>query len=351
VPHSSPRFHAPVLLSLAVVAGTLLVACEQDPTSPDRETRSVASLSAGTWTTKAPMPIATWQLAAGVVMNAEGRTILYAIGGPTVDRTGLIKAYDPVSDSWEPRQLAPIPGGMRERTNGVGVINGKLFISGGDAIGRAVEGRRLLVYDPAENSWRRKTNLPITSWGGVTGVIRGKLYVLTGGCGSCPGEPYTRRLYVFNPRKHVWTRLADCPNQHVLGAGGVIKSKFYVAGGQELQPEGPIVFSNKLDAYDPATNTWTTLASMPTARYHAAAAVLRHRLHIIGGTNDSDLFSQVEAYDPLTNRWSTKASMPTARMGLAAAVVRDRAGVSHILAIGGGDNTVGVLATTEAYRP
>jgi N-acetylneuraminic acid mutarotase len=236
--------------------------------------------------------------------------------------------------------------------NGVGAIDGVLYVSGGDGSPESIRAlRRVFAYDPKRNRWSQRASLPISSWGGITGVISGKLYVLTGGCAECITEPYTRRLYRYDPTTNRWTRLADCPNQHVLGTGGVMKGKFYVAGGQEAHPEMPIIYSNKLDVYDPTTGSWASGAAMPTARYHAAGAVTDNQLYVVGGTDDNTLFDLLEVYDPSTNTWSAKTPMPTPRMGLAAATVRDRAGVARILAVGGGDNTVGVLATNESYTP
>jgi hypothetical protein len=37
----------------------------------------------------------------------------------------------------------------------------------------------LLIYDPAKDSWKTGTALPVLSGQGVAGVLAGKLYVLT----------------------------------------------------------------------------------------------------------------------------------------------------------------------------
>src|SRR5580704_8481341 len=59
--------------------------------------------------------------------------------------------------------------------------------------------------------------------------------------------------------------------------------------------------------------TWTTMASMPTARQQLAAGVVNGRLYAIGGLDSVGYSNAVEAYDPATDTWSTKASMLTAR--------------------------------------
>lgn len=52
----------------------------------------------------------------------------------------------------------------------------------------------------------------------------------------------------------------------------------------------------------------------------------------------------VKEYDPANNTWTTKASMSTARVGPAAAAVNGK-----IYAIGGYDNTGNPVATVEEY--
>jgi Kelch motif len=113
-----------------------------------------------------------------------------------------------------------------------------------------------------------------------------------------------------------------------------------------------------VEAYRPATNTWATLPSMSTARYHLAAATApcpraldRTCVYAIGGDNRADL-DTVEAYSPATNSWATVASMPTARSGLAAATapcpgVRHRTCVYAIGGVSGSD----ALSTVEEYSP
>ena len=78
--------------------------------------------------------------------------------------------------------------------------------------------------------------------------------------------------------------------------------------------------------------SWTTKASMPTARMGAAAAVVDGKIYIIGGfKSGSGLLSSNEVYNPSTNSWEIKAPMPTPRAGLGVVAVNEK-----IYAIGGG---------------
>jgi len=101
------------------------------------------------------------------------------------------------------------------------------------------------------------------------------------------------------------------------------------------------------EEYDPATNTWTAKAAMPTARSGlAAAAPGNGKLYAVGGWNGSSRFATNEEYNPVTNTWTVKAAMPTARSYLAAAAP----GNGKLYAVGG-ENGSSHFATNEEHEP
>ncbi len=118
----------------------------------------------------------------------------------------------------------------------------------------------------------------------------------------------------------------------------------YVVGG--LDNVNGIILAT-VEAYDPATNTWTTRRSMPTPRFALSVGVVNGILYAVGGRTafaPSTAVATVEAYDPATDTWTTSAPMPTPRSYLAAGVVNN---VLH--AVGGFNPTNGSLATVEAF--
>ena len=70
----------------------------------------------------------------------------------------------------------------------------------------------------------------------------------------------------------------------------------YAVGGQNVG--GPPMIHAALEAYDPATNTWTTKASMPTARVYVGVAAINGILYAMGGEEATGMTSTVEAYQP-----------------------------------------------------
>jgi N-acetylneuraminic acid mutarotase len=65
------------------------------------------------------------------------------------------------------------------------------------------------------------------------------------------------------------------------------------------------------EQYDPLTDTWTTLKSMPTPRAGFTTFVYQSKIYCIGGNTVGDFDIRVhEVYDTVSNVWSTKMSLP-----------------------------------------
>jgi N-acetylneuraminic acid mutarotase len=307
----------PLALALSFFA---LASCSDPSTAPETDAASSTAIPAfaaasNSWVSRTDMPSTErWGLATTVVTNSAGQSILYAVGGKTATGGSLskVQAYNVATNTWTYKASLPIP---LYWTNGIGVIGGKLYISGGLSGNKEYQGL-LYVYDPATNKWTRKRDMPNSTFRGVTGVIQNQLYVVTGcdqeDCWSY--EPVA--FYRYNPATNLWTALPKPPNQHGWGMGGIIGGKFYVTGG-----------SNQLDVYDPVTNRWTTRAPMPLRRWLGAGATMAGKLYVIGGyqqNSDGSITPGVRTmsvYDAATNTWSTKAPLPAARWDVSASRV------------------------------
>src|SRR3954470_598116 len=196
------------------------------PTSIDNEAVGPSlAVASNSWVTRRDMPSTErYALAAATVTSSNGQSILYAIGGRTATGGSLSKvmAYHVSTDSWTYPAALPIP---LYETNGAAVINGKIYVSGGRrSSSNDSETPFLHMYNPATNRWTRKADLPYGTWGGVTGMYGGKLYVLTHcgeewfGCGS-NDQPH---FFRYDPAPNTWTELPAPPSAHQFGMGGFI---------------------------------------------------------------------------------------------------------------------------------
>jgi N-acetylneuraminic acid mutarotase len=227
-------------------------------------------LASDRWTTRASVaPVEALAINGAGLIGGK----FYLPGGKENTGNGFLKLrdlqiYTPSSDSWS--RGADMPGASAAGV--AGVIGGKLYVVTGEDNTYLPDGtpcedcglvltRRLLRYDPQQNRWARKAACPQFHVGGMAGVINGKLYV-TGGYG--PGGT-TENLDIYNPATDSWTGGAALPSVHSLGVGVALGGKLYVIGG----------FTGEVVAYDPATNKWTRKAPfpVPTARFMAGARV------------------------------------------------------------------------------
>lgn len=349
----------------SVVLLMAMVGCNERVTAPSEAGQNFSALATagvGSWTPRASMPTRRQGLAAAVVQNGSGQYILYAIGGCcgtsyASSALARVEAYNASTNTWI--RKADLPA-KRANLNGAEVIGGKIYVPGGaDANGVAT--KTLYVYNPTTNTWSQKANLPRSTAGGITGVIAGKLYVVTG-TGVVP-----QRLYRYDPSTNVWTRQADLPRDHRSGSGAVINGKFYVVWGH----------SPTVDAYDPASNKWTRRLTMSKTDWPQYSAIqpdgsvsdpvlvlsgainLSNRLHLIGGVhilgdNDPAWSAETHAYDPATNRWTKRASLARTRADMGVGKVKNAAGRLQIIVTGGeADPFDGedIVRTTEVFTP
>ncbi|MEK7765655.1 MAG: hypothetical protein AAB368_05400, partial [bacterium] len=100
------------------------------------------------------------------------------------------------------------------------------------------------------------------------------------------------------------------------------------------------------EAYDPATDTWSVRAPMPTPRKGVALAVLNNRIYAIAGHDGAVDVSTVEEYNPATDVWVPKTGLGTTNYRFAAGAVAMNGavyvfgGCSHLDAVVGRLSTV-----------
>ena len=110
----------------------------------------------------------------------------------------------------------------------------------------------------------------------------GKLYVFAG---LAPGWQPRGLVYEYDPAGDRWTKKKPMalPSHHVALA--TLNDKIYAFGGFVPPASGPPAWVPIDNAwqYDPATDSWKTLAPMPTKRGAAVAAAVGGKVYVIGG--------------------------------------------------------------------
>jgi len=203
----------------------------------------------------------------------------------------------------------------------------------------------------------------------VATLLDGRVMIVGGrqgiGDGTLVGA--ASNVLLFDPRAN--TLVAKSSNgftaRHSLGAAALLTDdgfKVYAVGGYASTAANTAP-STLVEEYDVATDTWSTVAPLPSARAEFGIAVTGRinkgepiqRMHVLGGNTGSlqtpgvsgSLF--VFTPDNGAGSWKTLAMAITPRRNLGAAAVVRGAFPYHVFAIGGRDANGAVLPTVEAY--
>jgi N-acetylneuraminic acid mutarotase len=276
------------------------------------------------------------------IAELDGR--IYVVGGYSGARitSNLVQVYDPPTDSWAfgpPLQL-PLHHTM------AAVVDGRLYVIGGEtgnpSPGESIFQDRVYLLDEQTGDWVARASMPTARSGGGVGVIDGKIYVAGG------RPPRGHDLAVYDPRADAWTVLPDVPTQRNHLAVAAIDGRLYVAGGRFGGGVGSEM-TDVLEIYDPRSNTWSTSASLPAPRAGVTAVAANGCLYVIAGEGNTvdprGIFDQNEVYDPATNTWRTLAPMPEPTHGLTGAAYLD-----GLIYVPGGSTRWGVSGNDATTR-
>lgn len=147
-------------------------------------------------------------------------------------------------------------------------------------------------------------------------------------------------------RSNTWvTTLKQDPGLHGNTNAVVVDNKIHVMGGTVMGVGGSS--STVHTIYDPLTDTWTTEAALPAARFTGIAmAAVGGKIYLIGGYASGSVLATVDMYDPVAKTWTARTAMPTARAGASVAVIN-----GLIYVAGGTDYAGNTLAAVEMYDP
>ena len=295
---------------------------------------STGSVSITGWSAKAPMATPRFSLAAAAVNG-----IVYAMGGVGPGAwASSVEAYNPGTGSWTTvgQMVTPREGA------GAAAVNGRIYVVGGNVAGGIASGI-LEAYDPATNTWITALAPMPTPRAHLAVVTDGVFVYAIGGDTTQTNSGAVATMERYDPATNTWSALAPMPSPGSFIAAGVLNGAIVVAGSGSAN-------SSATDVYDILGHAWRAAPPMPGGRALAAAGVANGGLYLVGGTvNGSPAYDTWVFYPATSTRvegWSGVGSMPTARTEGAAAVVND-----VIYAIGGmvpGSSPTVALATTEA---
>jgi energy-converting hydrogenase Eha subunit A len=205
-----------------------------------------------------------------------------------------VNAADVVEDSWE--TMASMP--TARNGLGVAVVNGKIYAIGGQNMGGVLGVNEM--YDPATNTWITKKSMPTPRANFATAVFHNKIYCIGG------LFPISGVNEVYDPVTDTWETKQPMPTPRGALSASVVNNKIYLIGGFVPSSIGLPTpeRSNLNEMYDPVTDSWTTMAPLPTAVVYTISTVVDNKIYVFGNGDTPQI------YDPQTNTWRYGPSMP-----------------------------------------
>ena len=288
----------------------------------------------GRWQSRATMTWARQEIAVAALGG-----LVYVIGGfgATAEPVDTVEAYNPATDQWQ--SVAPLPIAIHHAA--AAVVDGRLFVVGGYTGGRF---RRTTLgtvfeYEPAQNRWRGRAQLPTPRGALAVAAVGTRLYAVGGNA-----EKVTNAHEVYDVAADRWSAANPMPTarEHLAAVG--FEGRVWALAGREsfLGTQ----YAN-VEIYDPGTDSWRTSRSLPSARGGLAATTVGDKIYVFGGETPFRIWNAVEMWDRGINVWVAKTPMPTARHGVGAAVVDGR------IYVPGGGREPGFAATdvNEVFTP
>ena len=147
----------------------------------------------------------------------------------------------------------------------------------------------------AGDEWAEKRDMPTARRSHSTSAVKGKIYAIAGKVGTNAADECLSTVEEYNPATDTWTKKADMPTARMLPSASAVNGKIYTIGGLLLPDWTPV---SVVEVYDPATDTWASRPDMPIPR-EAPTSVVNGRIYAIGGGPlAGPPVSTVEEYTP-----------------------------------------------------
>jgi hypothetical protein len=224
--------------------------------------------------------------------------------------------------------------------------NGTILLAGG------TDGNTVLksaeIYDPTSGAFSTtNTGLQLPRQKHSASLLPNGRVLIAGGfttTATSTGPTNTAEIYYPDTKVFLPTSvMSSSHSQHA--AVGLPNGNIFVAGGFK----GLTTVTDVAEIYYSTSGVWSPVASLPSGQERAiAASVLLKdgRIVLFGGTNQTGNLNSVIAYNPATNSWSSLTAMPLALQGHTATLLLD----GRVL-IAGGDDGFGETSSSYIYDP
>ena len=272
------------------------------------------------WERRENMPVSSRCCTAAASVGGE----VYVIGGVEVNRAphipnpgdltlDRVQAYDPVTDTWAPKRNMPT---TRARMTAV-TFDGMIYVFGGAARrgGKVIDAVEVFNPEAGERgAWKKLAKLPQALSAASAAVVGDKIYVIGGWDRGAQNEVFGT-VFEYDPKEDEFDQKRDMPTPRGGLGVATFQGKIYAIGGWDFE-EGVL---NIVEVYDPATDTWEAKKPMPVSRALFGITTLSGRIFAIGGLgtfNDNqndEVLKRVDVYNPALDEWVIDEAIPLPR--------------------------------------
>uniref|UniRef100_A0A3Q4N3N8 Kelch-like family member 29 n=1 Tax=Neolamprologus brichardi TaxID=32507 RepID=A0A3Q4N3N8_NEOBR len=185
---------------------------------------------------------------------------LYTIGGLGVSgNLDHVERYDTITNQWE--TVSPLPKPVHSAA--ATVCGGKIYVFGGvNEAGRSAG--VLQSYVPQSNTWSFIESPMIDNKYAPAVSLNGFIFIL--------GGAYARATTIYDPDKGNIKAGPNMNHSRQFCSAVILDGKIYATGGI-VSSEGPALGS--METFDPCTNTWTLLQSLPCPLFRHGCVVIK----------------------------------------------------------------------------
>ena len=249
----------------------------------------------------------------GAVFNAGAAAVggrIFLIGGlgEGFQVRAAVYEYDVSSRRWQTRSQMAKP----RVCLAVAVLDGRAYVVGGrrgDEVLGSVE-----CYDPSADSWTKRAPMPTPRWKASAVGVEGRIYVIGGIAGTGSMRKALGVVEVYDPAKDSWETLAALPQPRSGAAAAAVGQRIYIIGGRAKPGVGRSA-TNSVFVYDIPSGKWSEVARTGDSRTDARACVVDTKIYVVGGALGGSATASIETYDPVTDTWGEVRRMSGPRTG------------------------------------
>ena len=244
-----------------------------------------------TWTKKQDMPTGRTNFAIATVENK-----IYVIGGDPFQNK--VEVYDPKTNSWDSLSVMP----SERQHISCAVSNNNIYVIGGfeniccppypqrcDWETCAKISDKNQAYNVTTDKWTELASIPTPRHALEMMTVNDQIYVIGGmGGESSIWEPL-KTNEIYNPTENTWNEKKEMPTPRDGYGYSVQDDLIYLFGGwitEKQQTSNTVVYNTK-------TDTWHNSTDLPVKSGAFAFATIDNKIYIFGGDNEdySEIFS------------------------------------------------------------